>query len=158
MLTQDEDNESSAGSAGQAQAQVHTQDEFAEEPTGKRGTISTLLGSIQWAAKTQPAPIQVNCSLPIGDPIQLQSNSDNDENGWHKDNNSNCEFQVNDKKAATLLVTKSNSDNDANGWHKDNNSDCDYQVDDDNSFVCLANWLTQEDKMQQCIIDWQRQP
>ena len=50
-------------------------------------------------------------------PVMLlvtKSNSDNDEHGWHKDNNSDCEYQVDDHKAATLLVTKSNSDNDEN--------------------------------------------
>ena len=35
--------DSSAGSAGQAQAQVHTKDKFVDEPAGRRG----LLGSIQ---------------------------------------------------------------------------------------------------------------
>ena len=74
--------------------------------------------------------------------VVTKSNSDNDENGWHKDNNSDCEYQVDDK-AATLLVTKSNSDN-------DENSDCEYHVDDDKDlFARLADGLTQEDKMQQ---------
>ena len=70
-----------------------------------------------------PASILVNCSLQT--PVTLlvtQSNSDNDEDGWHKDNNSDCEYQVDDDKAATQLVTKSNSDKDENGWHKDNNT------------------------------------
>ena len=87
----------------------------------------------------------------VQSPVTLlvtKSNSDNDENGWHKDNDSYCEYQFDDDKAATLLVTKSNSDSDENGWHKDDNSDCDYQVDDDkDSVVHLADGLTQEDKM-----------
>ena len=49
-------------------------------------------------------------------------------------------------------MTKSNSDDDENGWYKDNNSYCYYQVDNDkDSFVSLADWLTQEDKMQKGI-------
>ena len=30
--------------------------------------------------------------------LVTKSNSDNDENGWHKDNNSDCEYQVDDDK------------------------------------------------------------
>ena len=39
MSTHDGGNDSSARSAGQQQAQVHTKDKFAEEPAGRRGTI-----------------------------------------------------------------------------------------------------------------------
>ena len=67
---------------------------------------------------------------PVTLVLVTQSSSDDDQNGWHKDNNSDCEYQVNDCKAATLLVTKSNLDNNENGRHKDNNSDCNNQVDD----------------------------
>ena len=44
--------------------------------------------------------------------LVTQSNSDDDENGWHKDNNSDsdCEYQLDDDKEATLLATKSNSE------------------------------------------------
>ena len=28
----------------------------------------------------------------------IKSNSDDDENGWHKDNNSNCNYQLDDDK------------------------------------------------------------
>ena len=39
MSTHDGGNDNSAGSAGQAQAQVLPKDKFAEEPAGRRGTI-----------------------------------------------------------------------------------------------------------------------
>ena len=82
--------------------------------------------------------------------LMTQSNSDNDDDGWHKGNKSYCEYEVDDDKAATLLVTKSYPDNDENGWNKDNKRNYDYQVNDDKySFVCSADWLTQEDKMPQ---------
>ena len=147
MSTHDGGNDSRAGSAGQAQAQVHTKNKFAEEPAGRRCSIWEHTMSCINAASSYSGKLQSPVTLLV-----TKSNSDNDENGWHKDNNSDCEYQVDDDKAATLLVTKSNSDNDENGWHKDNNSDCEYQVDDDKDlFVRLADGLTQEDKMQQGI-------
>ena len=139
--THDGGNDNRTGSAGQAQAQVHPKDKFAEEPAGRRGTIGEHTMSGINAASSYSGKLQSPVTLVV-----TKSNSDNDENGWHKDNNSDCEYQADDK-AATLLVTKSNSDNDENGWHKHNNSDCEYQVDDyKDLFVCLADGLTQEDK------------
>ena len=45
-------------------------------------------------------------------------------------------------KQTTRQQHKTNSDN-------DENIDCEYQVDDDKDLIsCLADWLTQEDKMQ----------
>ena len=82
MLTHNGGNDSSAGSAGQAQAQVHTKDKFAEEPAGRRGTIGEhTMSSINTAS---------SYSDKLQSPVMLlvtKTNSDNDENGWHKDNN-----------------------------------------------------------------------
>ena len=141
MSTHDGGNDNRAGSAGQAQAQKHTKDKFAdsEEPAGRRGAIGELTMSGIKAASSESYSGKLQSPVTL---VVTKSNSDNDENGWHKDNNSDCEYQVDDK-AATLLVTKSNSDN-------DENSDCEYHVDDDKDlFARLADGLTQEDKMQQ---------
>ena len=51
MSMHDGGNDSRAGSAGQAQAQVHTKDKFAEEPTGRRGAIvQHMMSSINTAS------------------------------------------------------------------------------------------------------------
>ena len=114
-------------------------DKFAEKPAGRTGTIGEHTMSGINATNSYSGKLQSPVTLVV-----TKSNSDNDENGWHKDNNSDCEYQADDK-AATLLVTKTNSDN-------DENSDCEYQVDDDKDlFARLADGLTQEDKMQQGI-------
>ena len=47
MSTHDGGNDSRTESAGQALAQVHTKDEFAEAPAGKRGSPGGLSGSIR---------------------------------------------------------------------------------------------------------------
>ena len=97
MSTHNGGNDSSAGSAGQAQAQVHTKDKFAEEPAGKRGTIGEHTMSGINAASSYSGKLQSPVTLLV-----TKSNSDNDENGWHKDNNSDCDDQVDDDK--DLLV------------------------------------------------------
>ena len=137
MSTHDGGNDNRTGSAGQAQAQVHPKDKFVEEPAGRTGTIGEHTMSGINAASSYSGKLQSPVTLVV-----TKSNSDNDENGWHKDNNSDCEYQVDDK-AATLLVTKSNSDN-------DENSDCEYQVDDDEATtatIAVQGHHTQEGQL-----------
>ena len=137
MSTHDGGNDNRTGSAGQAQAQVHPKDKFAEEPAGRRGTIGERTMSGINATSSYSGKLQSPVTLVV-----TKSNSDNDENGWHKDNTSDCENQADDK-AATLLVTKTNSDN-------DENSDCKYQVNDDEATtatIAVQGHHTQEGQL-----------
>ena len=137
MSTHDGGNDNRAGSAGQAQAQVHPKDKFAEEPAGRTGTIGEHTMSGINAASSYSGKLQSPVTLVV-----TKSNSDNDENGWHKDNNSDCEYQADDK-AATLLVTKTNSDN-------DENSDCEYQVDDKAATLLVTKTNSDNDENSDC--------
>ena len=53
-------------------------------------------GTLQGQQYCQDCECQVNDKASTL--LVTKSNSDNDENGWHKDNNSDCEFQVDDDK------------------------------------------------------------
>ena len=101
MLTHCGGNDSNAGSAGQAKAQVHTKDEFrvTEAPAGKGGALGehTMLGIK--AASSYSGKLQSPVTLLV-----TKSNSDDDENGWHQDNNSGCEYQVDDDKDSTTRI------------------------------------------------------
>ena len=114
---------SRAGRAGQAQALVHTKDEFAEASAGKRGTIGEhMTSSINTASlysDKQQSPVTL---------LATKSNSEDDENEWHKDNNSDCDYQVHDDKNSFVCSAEENIAGE------------DYQ---------LADGLTQEDKRPQ---------
>ena len=71
--------DSHAGSAEQAQAQLHTKDEFAEEPAGKKGDYSRAYDELH-----KRSQLLLLYFHKLQSPVILlvtQSNSDNDENG-----------------------------------------------------------------------------